>query len=242
MKRIDGRAARELRPVEVVRNYQPSAEGSVLFKLGETQVICSATVEYKVPGWMKGSGRGWLTAEYSMLPRSTTVRTTREVTRGRPQGRTCEIQRLIGRSLRSVVELEKLGEITIILDCDVIIADGGTRTAAITGAFIALYDALEKLKDNKQIKEMPLTDFIAATSVGMIDDRPCLDLNFAEDSGAEVDMNVVMDGSGRIIEIQGTAEKTPFPRATLTEMLDLAESGIGDLISLQRSLLLKEGE
>lgn len=240
MKRIDGRAPRDLRPVEVIRNYQPSAEGSVLFKLGDTQVICSATVEYKVPGWLKGSGKGWLTAEYSMLPRSTTVRTAREVSKGRPQGRTCEIQRLIGRSLRSVVELDKLGaEITIILDCDVIIADGGTRTAAITGAFIALYDALVRLKDDKKIDKLPLTDFIAATSVGIIDDVPCLDLNFAEDSGAQVDMNVVMDGSGRIIEIQGTAEKTAFPRATLTEMLDLAEGGIGELIALQQSLLLK---
>ncbi len=239
MKRIDGRGADELRPVEVVRNYQPSAEGSVLFKLGETQVICAATIENKVPAWLKGSGRGWVTAEYSMLPRSTTVRTTREVSKGRPQGRTCEIQRLIGRSLRSVVELTKLGgEITIILDCDVVIADGGTRTAAITGAFIALYDALTVLKNDKKTPELPLTDFIAATSVGIIEGTPCLDLSFAEDSRAEVDMNVVMNGSGRIIEVQGTAEKEPFSREVLTQMLDLAGGGIGRLIELQRSLLI----
>lgn len=237
MKRIDSRAPGDIRPVEVIRNYQPSAEGSVLFKLGGTQVICSATIERKVPAWLKGSGRGWLTAEYSMLPRSTTIRTTREVTKGKPQGRTCEIQRLIGRSLRSVVELDKLGEITIILDCDAIVADGGTRTAAITGAFIALYDALVKLRDEKQIRDLPLTDFIAATSVGIIDNVPCLDLNYAEDSEAEVDMNVVMNGSGKIIEIQGTAEKTAFSRDVLTEMLDLAQSGISGLIELQRSLL-----
>lgn len=241
MKRNDGRAPGDLRPVEIIRGYQPSAEGSVLFQLGGTKVICSATVEYKVPPWLKGKGRGWVTAEYSMLPRSTTVRTMREVTKGRPQGRTCEIQRLIGRSLRSVVEMDKLGEVTIIVDCDVVCADGGTRTAAVTGGFIALYDALSWLKEQKKIDVMPLTDFIAATSVGVIDGSICVDLDYGEDSQADVDLNLVMNGSGGIIEIQGTAEKIPFSRDRLTEMLDLAGAGVGRLIEISRSVLLKEG-
>jgi ribonuclease PH len=239
LKRNDGRAANEARRAKVTRGYLPYAEGSVLFELGETRVACSATVEDKVPGWRRGSGKGWVTAEYSMLPRATEYRTTREVTNGRPKGRTSEIQRLIGRSLRSVIELDKLGgEVQIILDCDVINADGGTRTASITGAFIALYDALAGMVAKGRIKEMPLTDFVAATSVGVINGERCLDLNYLEDSQAEVDMNVVMNSSGEIIEVQGTAEKSPFPRTALDEMLDLAQTGISDLISLQRTVLL----
>jgi len=241
MKRTDGRDAAEARQVRVTRDYLPYAEGSVLFELGQTRVICAATVEDKVPGWLRGKGRGWLTAEYSMLPRATEFRTTREVVSGRPKGRTSEIQRLIGRSLRSVVELDKLGgEVQIILDCDVINADGGTRTASVTGAFIALYDALESMIAKGRIKELPLTDFIAATSVGVIDGVRCLDLDYSEDSRADVDMNVVMNSSGEIIEIQGTAEKEPFPRAAFDEMLDLAQEGIAGLIDLQRSLLVTD--
>lgn len=239
MKRIDGRATGEARPVKVTRGYLPYAEGSVLFELGETRVICAATVEGKVPGWLRGKGRGWVTAEYSMLPRATKFRTTREVVNGRPKGRTSEIQRLIGRSLRSVVELDKLGgEVQIIVDCDVINADGGTRTASVTGAFIALYDALENMIAAGRIKELPLTDFIAATSVGVIGGTRCLDLTYVEDSEADVDMNVVMNSSGEIIEVQGTAEREPFPRAALDEMLDMAAAGISDLIDMQRSILV----
>ena len=244
MKRIDGRAADEARPVNITRDYLPYAEGSVLFELGETRVICSATVEEKVPGWLRGRGRGWVTAEYSMLPRATEVRTTREVVSGRPKGRTSEIQRLIGRSLRSVVEMNKLGgEVQIVLDCDVINADGGTRTASITGSFIALHDALTHLKAKGRIKgDMPLTGFIAATSVGVIDGIPCLDLNYEEDKGADVDMNIVMNSAGEIIEIQGTAEKEPFPRPVLEQLLDRAEKGISELIGRQQSVLWADGK
>lgn len=239
MKRVDGRIAGEGRPVKITRGFLPYAEGSVLFELGETRVICAATVEEKVPAWLRGKGRGWVTAEYSMLPRATESRTTREVVSGRPKGRTSEIQRLIGRSLRSVVELDKLGgEVQIIVDCDVINADGGTRTASITGAFIALYDALEGCIAKGRIKELPLTDFIAATSVGVIDGVPCLDLNYLEDSRAEVDMNVVMNGSGEIIEVQGTAEGRPFSRSAMDQLMDLAQGGISALIERQRSELL----
>lgn len=240
MKRVDGRGPRDLRPIEINRDYLPNAEGSVLLKLGETMVVCAATVDYKVPGWLRGTGKGWVTAEYSMLPRATSVRTTREACQGRPHGRTYEIQRLIGRSLRSVVELRKMGgEITIVLDCDVINADGGTRTASITGAYIALYDALRHLQAKGQFRELPLSDFIAATSVGIIDGQPCLDLNFSEDSQAEVDMNIVMNGAGQMIEVQGTAEKSAFDREALNQLLDLAGDGVRRLIELQRSALLK---
>jgi ribonuclease PH len=227
-----------LRPVKVTRDFLPSAEGSVLFELGDTKVVCAATVDYKVPAWLRGKGQGWVTAEYSMLPRATSVRTQREAAQGRPHGRTYEIQRLIGRSLRSVVELKKIGEITITLDCDVINADGGTRTASITGAFIALHDALKHLQNKKRIEELPLNEFVAATSVGIVNGEPCLDLAFSEDCAAEVDMNIVMDGAERIIEIQGTAEKTPFSDQALSEMVGLAKAGIGRLIGIQRSLLL----
>lgn len=243
MKRNDARAADEARPVNITRDYLPYAEGSVLFELGETRVICSATVEEKVPGWLRGKGRGWVTAEYSMLPRATEQRTTREVVSGRPKGRTSEIQRLIGRSLRSVVELDKLGEVQITLDCDVINADGGTRTASITGAFIALHDALTHLKAKGRIKgDLPLTGFIAATSVGVIDGVPCLDLNYEEDKRADVDMNVVMNSAGEIIEIQGTAEREPFPRSVLEQLLDQAEKGISELVVVQQSLLWPDGQ
>ncbi len=240
MERTDGRAFDQLRPVEIVRNYLPNAEGSVLFQIGETKVICAATVEQKVPAWLRGTGRGWVTAEYSMLPRSTTVRTGREVKQGRPKGRTSEIQRLIGRSLRSVIDLDALGgETSIILDCDVIVADGGTRTAAVTGAYVALYDALKFMKEKKIIEEIPLSDFMAAISVGIIDGQPCLDLCYSEDSAADVDMNVVMNAAGEIVEIQGTAEKASFSREALDEMLDLATAGTARLIEDQRRALLQ---
>ncbi len=238
MKRIDGRAVDEARPVKVTRNFLKNAEGSVLFELGGTEVICAASIENKVPPWLRGQGTGWVTAEYSMLPRATTTRTGREVNRGRPSGRTQEIQRLIGRSLRSVVDLSGLGgEVTIMVDCDVINADGGTRTASITGAFMALYDALATLKADDKIEELPLTDFVAATSVGILEGKPFLDLNYPEDFAAEVDMNVVMNGSGNIVEIQGTAEKADFSKEALGEMLDLATKGISELIEIQRSIL-----
>jgi ribonuclease PH len=238
LKRIDGRAAAEARPVNVTRDYLPFAEGSVLFETGETRVICSATVEEKVPGWLRGSGQGWVTAEYSMLPRATEFRTTREVVAGRPKGRTSEIQRLIGRSLRSVVDLDQLGEVQIILDCDVINADGGTRTASISGAFIALHDALTKLKTAGRLGgDWPLTGFVAAISVGILEGVPFLDLNYKEDSQADVDMNVVMNSDGELIEVQGTAERGSFGRGALDELLDLGEQGIADLISMQQSLL-----
>ncbi len=238
MKRIDGRAAAEARPVNITRDYLPFAEGSVLFEAGETRVICSATVEEKVPGWLRGSGQGWVTAEYSMLPRATESRTTREVVAGRPKGRTSEIQRLIGRSLRSVVDLDQLGEVQIILDCDVINADGGTRTASISGAFIALHDALTKLKAAGRLSgDWPLTGFVAAISVGILDGISCLDLNYKEDSQADVDMNVVMNSDGELIEIQGTAERGSFGRSALDELLDLGEQGITDLIAMQQSIL-----
>ncbi len=241
MKRIDGRSPDELRPVKITRNYQKHAEGSVLFELGDTWVVCSASVEDKVPPFLQGTGRGWITSEYSMLPRSTSERTRREASMGRMGGRTHEIQRLIGRSLRSVVDLSALGgERTIWIDCDVIQADGGTRTAAITGAFIALYDALRVLVDRKAIKDLPVRDFIAATSVGILEGTLALDLCFEEDSAAETDMNIVMDGSGRIIEIQGTAEKEPFSREELDGLIELASAGIEQLVGLQRKALAED--
>lgn len=239
MVRCDGRQPNELRKVQICRHFLTYAEGSVLISLGETKVVCSATIENKVPNWLKGTGQGWITAEYSMLPRATQVRTIREVTQGRAHGRTYEIQRLIGRSLRAVVDLNKLGgENTIWLDCDVIQADGGTRTAAITGAFIALYDALVKLKEDGHINELPLKDFVAATSVGVINNQPVLDLCYAEDSQAEVDMNIVMNGAGEVIEIQGTSEKKPLSIKQLYELVDLAQQGIVQLIEEQKRVLL----
>ncbi len=237
MVRPDGRPPDKLRRVRVIRGYMKHAEGSVLIEMGDTRVICTASVEEKVPPFLKGTGTGWITAEYSMLPRSTHTRTVRDVVKGRINGRTHEIQRLIGRALRAVVNLEKLGERTIWIDCDVVQADGGTRTAAITGAFIALYDAMEYLVKTGAIEENPITDYLAAVSVGIYRGVPVLDLNFEEDSNAEVDMNVVMTGSGRFVEIQGTAEKTPFDKETLDRLLALAWKGIRELITFQKRIL-----
>ncbi|MDI6821929.1 MAG: ribonuclease PH [Actinomycetota bacterium] len=237
MTRVDGRKPDEIRKVNIVRNFIPYAEGSVLFELGDTRVVCTASIEEKVPSFLKDTGQGWVTAEYSMLPRATEIRTPRESTMGRVAGRTQEIQRMIGRSLRSVVDLKALGELTIWIDCDVIQADGGTRTAAITGSFIALYDALYFLLKQKRISEIPLSEYVAATSVGIVDGELRLDLCFQEDAGAQVDMNVVMTDTGKIIEIQGTAERYPFTRKEFQQLLDLAEKGIRELIKIQKSLI-----
>lgn len=240
MIRADGRKADELRQVKIHRNFNKYAEGSVLIEAGDTKVICTASVEEKVPPFLRGTGQGWVTAEYSMLPRATETRNVREVTRGKLSGRTSEIQRLIGRALRSVVDLEALGERTVWLDCDVIQADGGTRTASITGAFITLMDALQGLSRTLNWDKLPVSNFVAAVSVGVVDGVPMLDLCYAEDSQAQVDMNVVMTGDGRIIEIQGTAEKFPFSRDQLNTLMDLAEKGIRELVGLQRAILAEE--
>ena len=236
MTRVDGRTASELRPVNMNRNYLKFAEGSVLIEFGDTRVLCSASVEEKVPPFLKGSGSGWVTAEYSLLPRSTGTRNTREASKGKLTGRTHEIQRLIGRSLRSVVDLRALGERTIWLDCDVIQADGGTRTASVTGAFVALVDALDKMGfDDTQA--FPVRDFLAAVSVGILPDGPALDLCYVEDSSAIVDMNLVMTGAGEFVEVQGTGEKAPFSRAALDELLRLGEAGIRQLMDAQKQAL-----
>ncbi len=240
MIRRDGRTPRQLRPVRLTRNFIPHAEGSVLMEVGDTRVICTASVEERVPAFLRGLGQGWVTAEYAMLPRSTLVRTPRET--GRTGGRTQEIQRLVGRSLRAVVELPKLGERTIWIDCDVIQADGGTRTASITGGFVALADCLARLQAGGQLPQDPLKDCVAATSVGMLGGEPILDLAYAEDSTAEVDMNVVMTGSGRYVEVQGTAEQTPFAQESLLALLALAGEGIRELIALQRRALADRSE
>src|SRR6516165_10071364 len=233
--RIDNRAPGDLRPMKVTPDYLLTAEGSVLIEAGNTRVLCAASVEDTVPSFLRGSGKGWITAEYAMLPRATATRTPREVSKGRPSGRTMEIQRLIGRSLRSVIDLVALGERTVLLDCDVIQADGGTRTAAITGASIALSLALRQLVKFGALKRSPMRDFVAATSVGIVNGVPMLDLCYQEDSQAEVDMNVVMTGSGRFVEVQATAEKTPFDDAQLAELLSLARKGIQELIALQKT-------
>lgn len=235
--RPDGRKPEELRPVRMYRNYLKYAEGSVLIEVGDTKLVCSASIEEKVPPFLKGLGRGWVTAEYSMLPRSTEVRTPRDSTRGRVNGRSCEIQRLIGRSLRSVIDLNSLGERTIWVDCDVIQADGGTRTAAITGAFVALVDALRKLRTQENWKELPVSDYVAAVSVGKVGDGLRLDLCYAEDCRAAVDMNVVMTGNGRFVEIQGTAEQAPFTGEELHKLLNLASGGVRRLIACQKEML-----
>ena len=235
--RPDGRRADEMRPVTIQRDFLRHAEGSVLISVGETRVICTASVEDRVPQFLRETGQGWVTAEYGMLPRSTETRTPREASAGRPSGRTFEIQRLVGRSLRGVTDLAALGERTIWIDCDVIQADGGTRTAAITGAFIALADALHTLRENGRITSLPLKDFVAATSIGLAEGEVVLDLCYAEDSIADVDMNVVMTGAGKYIEIQGTAEESPFDRSQLESMLQLAGTGIRELIAIQRKLL-----
>jgi len=226
-----------MRPVSITRDFIRHAEGSVLITVGETKVVCTASVEDKVPQFLRETGQGWVTAEYGMLPRSTKTRTPRETSAGRPSGRTFEIQRLVGRSLRGVMDLPALGERTIWIDCDVIQADGGTRTAAISGAFIALADALHILRENGRIATLPLKDFVAATSVGVVEGQVVLDLCYAEDAIADVDMNVVMTGSGKFIEVQGTAEEAPFDRSQLDAMLQLAGSGIQELIAMQRKLL-----
>jgi ribonuclease PH len=235
--RPSGRATHELRAVRIHRHYTRHAEGSVLVEFGDTRVLCTASVEEKVPPFLRGQGKGWVTAEYGMLPRSTHTRSDREAARGKQSGRTQEIQRLIGRSLRSVVDLAALGERSVQLDCDVIQADGGTRTASITGAFVALHDAMSGLVDRGLLSRVPVSDFIAAVSVGVYEGVPVLDLDYAEDSQCETDMNVVMTGRGHLVEVQGTAEGAPFSRRELDAMLDLAEAGIGQLIAHQRSAL-----
>ena len=234
-QRIDQRAPGDLRPVKVTPGYLLTAEGSVLIEVGNTRVLCAATVEETVPNFLRGTGKGWVTAEYSMLPRATATRTARELTKGRASGRTMEIQRLIGRCLRAVVDLGLLGERSVILDCDVIQADGGTRTAAITGAYLALSSALRQMVKFGALKQSPLRDFVAATSVGILGGVPMLDLCYQEDSQAEVDMNIVMTGSGRFVEIQATSERTPFDDAQLATLLSLGRGGIEQLIALQRT-------
>lgn len=235
MQRANDRAYDELRTVKIFRQYTKIPEGSVLIEIGETRVLCTATVEDKVPPFQKGSGKGWVTAEYAMIPRATQTRTQRESSKGKIAGRTMEIQRLIGRALRSVVDLKKLGERTIWLDCDVLQADGGTRTASITGAYVALVDAVQYLLEKKIIRTNPIIDNLAAISVGKVQGRAVLDLDYEEDSLAEVDMNVVMTGTGKFVEIQGTAEETPFSRSDLDAFLQLAEKGIRSLMEVQKS-------
>lgn len=235
--RIDGRNSLQLRPVKITRNYIKQAEGSVLIEMGDTKIICTASVDEKVPGFKKNTGEGWVTAEYSMLPRATQTRNQRDISRLKLNSRSQEIQRLIGRSLRSVVNFNILGEREIIIDCDVIQADGGTRTASITGAFIALVDACNFLVKQGVIEKVPITDFVAATSVGIVKGEELLDLRYLEDSNAEVDMNVVMAGSGGFIEIQSTGEQSPFERKQFDRLLDLAEDGIKELIFLQKEAL-----
>ena len=235
--RAEGRAASALRPVRLTRQYTRHAEGSVLVEFGHTKVICTASVEDRVPPFLKGKGRGWLTAEYGMLPRATHTRGEREAAKGKQSGRTQEIQRLIGRSLRAVVDLSLLGERTLQVDCDVIQADGGTRTAAITGAFVAVHDACGWLRTQARIAQSPIRDFVAAVSVGMHAGEALLDLDYAEDSGCETDMNVVMTGNGRFVEVQGTAEGEPFSEAQMQQMLSLAREGIGALVRAQKHAL-----
>jgi ribonuclease PH len=235
--RKDGRKNDELRPIRITRNFIKPAEGSVLIEVGQTRVICTASIEERVPPFLKEQGRGWVTAEYAMLPRATSTRTIRESSSGRIGGRTQEIQRLIGRSLRAVVDLDKLGERTVWIDCDVIQADGGTRTASITGAYIALVDAMRYAVRNGIIAGNPVTDYLSAVSVGIVDGEPVVDLCYDEDSRAEVDMNVVMTGSERLVEIQGTAEGEPFRKEALLELLQLAEKGIRELTGIQKGIL-----
>ena len=232
--RVDNRQPGEMRPVEIVPDYLLTAEGSALIKVGHTQVLCAASVEDTVPPFLRNSGKGWITAEYSMLPRATARRTPREVTKGRPSGRTHEIQRLIGRSMRAVLDMAALGERTVLIDCDVLQADGGTRTASITGAYVALRLALQKLVRHGAIKTMPLKESVAATSVGMVTGEPMLDLCYEEDSRAEVDMNVVMTAGGRFVEVQATAEHVPFDDEQMARLIALARTGIAQLTELQK--------
>lgn len=235
--RIDNRENNQLRPISFVRNFTKHAEGAVLVSYGDTKVLCTASIETQVPRWLKGTGKGWISAEYGMLPRATHERTQREAAKGKQSGRTQEIQRLIGRSLRAMVDLEKLGENTIHIDCDVLQADGGTRTASITGAAVALVDALEKLQAAKKLKADPLVGLVAAVSVGIKNGEVLLDLNYSEDSSCDTDLNVVMTQKGEFIEIQGTAEEKPFTRAQVDEMLAIAEESIKQLIAEQQAVL-----
>ena len=238
-RRIADRAANALRDVRITRHYTAYAEGSVLIECGGTKVLCTASIEEKVPGHKKGSGEGWVTAEYGMLPRATHTRSDREAARGKQSGRTQEIQRLIGRSLRAVFDLKKLGERTIYIDCDVIQADGGTRTASITGAFVAAQDAVNTLIASGKLTQSPISDHIAAISVGIVDGTPLLDLEYTEDSACGTDMNVVMTGAGHFVEVQGTAEGAAFSRAEMNALLDLAAAGIQELVAMQKASLLK---
>ncbi len=237
MIRIDSREFDQLRKVHIQRNYTKYSQGSVLIAMGETKVICTATIEDRVPPFLKNTGKGWITAEYSMLPGATQVRKVRESSRGKVEGRTQEIQRLIGRALRSVVDLNAIGERTIWIDCDVIQADGGTRTASITGAFVALMDAVHQLKESGQLNSFPIKNFVSAVSVGIVEGQPLLDLCYQEDSAAKVDMNVVMTDQKQFVEVQGTGEESPFSRSDLMELLRLAELGNQQLIKLQREAL-----
>jgi ribonuclease PH len=232
--RTGGRKAEQLREVRMTRGYTRHAEGSVLVEFGDTKVLCTASVEAKVPGFLRDKGRGWVTAEYGMLPRATHTRGDREAARGKQSGRTQEIQRLIGRALRAVVDLKALGEHTLHLDCDVLQADGGTRTASITGAFVAVHDALTWMRGKGMIATLPVRDFVAAVSVGIVDGVPVLDLDYPEDSGADADANFVMTGSGGLVEVQGTAEKKPFSQESFDQLMALAKKGIAELVSLQK--------
>lgn len=237
MTRPDGRARDELRPISFQRDFTEMAAGSVLVSFGATRVLCTASVEDDVPRWMRGTGKGWVTAEYSMLPGSTPERARREAARGKQSGRTQEIQRLIGRSLRAVCDMKALGERQVVLDCDALQADGGTRTASICGAYVALHDALERIVQNGDLAQNPLTEACAAISVGIVDGAACLDLPYVEDANADVDMNIVMTESGEFIELQGTAEGGTFGRGQLDELLGLAEKGIGEIIAMQKAVL-----
>lgn len=240
MLRHNNRASNQIRPVKITRRYTKHAEGAVLIECGDTKVVCTASIADKVPPFLKGSGQGWLTAEYGMLPCSTNERMQREATKGKQSGRTMEIQRLVGRALRSIINLEKLGERTIQIDCDVIQADGGTRTASITGAFVALYDAIEYLQAQRLIAGNPIRDHVAAVSVGIHHGVPLIDLDYAEDSTCDTDMNVVMTGSLGLVEVQGTAEGATFNRQELNAMLDMAQQGIQELIVLQKTALASD--
>lgn len=236
--RVDGREQLQLRPIHIETNYLKHPEGSVLISVGDTKVICTASIDERVPPFMRGEGKGWITAEYSMLPRATDQRNIRESSKGKVSGRTMEIQRLIGRALRAVVDLEALGERTIWIDCDVIQADGGTRTASITGAFVAMALALEKLSSTKKFPKFPLNDFLVATSVGILENKEVVvDLNYIEDSKAHVDMNVVMTGNGEFVELQGTGEEATFTYSELQELLKAAQAGVEELIKLQKEAL-----
>ncbi len=235
--RINGRQTNELRPLKITPNVNKYAEGSVYIEVGDTKVMCTVSVEERVPHFMKGQGKGWVTAEYSMLPRATQTRNQREAAKGKLGGRTMEIQRLIGRALRSVVDLQALGERTITVDCDVIQADGGTRTTSITGSFVALAIAMDKIALQHKLARFPITDYLASVSVGVVGDRAVLDLNYEEDSKAKVDMNIVMTGKGEFVELQGTGEERPFNRKELDEMLELGELGVLRMIELQKEVL-----